>query len=199
MTILKRPDSLREDLAKVAPELPNVKGDPNLRLIQNHKTKSFEQRKAEYDQARLRILGSTEPEIASIGNANDAEATTPTPETRPSLVLYTPNPPPYNGKAKCVICKYDIEGHELGIPARPQYKCSTCPECFLCQDCQEDLIKYQDTDEDWHYEDMLPHTRKHSVYKTEVPDSMTPSVLHTSHPPHGMDLEWFEWYRDLCE
>ena len=77
VTILKRPDSLREDLGKVAPELPKIEGDLNLRLIQNHKTKSFEQRKAEYDQARLRIMGSTEPETVSVGYVNNAKASTP--------------------------------------------------------------------------------------------------------------------------
>ena len=36
---------------------------------------------------------------------------------------------------------------------------------------------------------MLPHTPTHSVYKTEVPDPSSPSVLHTSHPPHGKETE----------
>ena len=72
----------------------------------------------------------------------------------------------------------------------PQYKCSTCPNYLLCDICQNIITEERNDqyeDNDWEY--LLPHEATHSVYRTEVPDSSSPSVLHTSHPPHGTDLE----------
>ena len=59
-------------------------------------------------------------------------------------------------------------------------------QLFLCDICQNIITEERNDqyeDNDWEY--LLPHAPTHSVYKTEVPDPSSPSVLHTSHPPHG--------------
>ena len=101
----------------------------------------------------------------------------PTRQAGKSVVLSTSNPPPYEWKAKCAHCT-----QEIGFNEGPQYKCSTCPNYFLCDICQDIITeekKDQYEDNDWDY--LLPHAPTHSVYKTEVPDPLSPTVLHTSH------------------
>ena len=114
-----------------------------------------------------------------------SDATPPTLQAEQSVVLSTSNPPPYEWRAKCAHCT-----QEIGFVEGPQYKCSTCPNYLLCDICQNIITEERNDqyeDNDWEY--LLPHEPTHSVYRTEVPDSSSPSVLHTSHPPHGTDLE----------
>ena len=116
-----------------------------------------------------------------------SDATSPTLQAGQSVVLSTSNPPPYEWKAKCAHCT-----QEIGSVEGPQYKCSTCPNYLLCDICQDIITAEQNKqyeDNDWDY--LLPHTPTHSVYKTEVPDPSSPSVLHTSHPPEGDRFEGF--------
>ena len=107
-----------------------------------------------------------------------------------NLVLHTSSPPPYNGEARCQLCQYAIGEHAPGCTARPQYKCSVCSDCYICEACQEDMTKnWIPEADDWGYGDILPHIPTHHVYKTEAPDPTSPPVLHTSHPPNSKELE----------
>ena len=124
--------------------------------------------------------------------SHNMDAIQPT-QTRSPLLLETPvlltsNPPPYNGKAKCVLCWYAMDEHAPGFSAKAQYKCSTCPDCFICEVCQEDMTKNWIPEVDGEYEHMLPHTPTHHVYRTEVPDPTTPPVSHTAHPPNETEV-----------
>ena len=114
-----------------------------------------------------------------------SDATPPVLHVGQSVVLLTSNPPPYEWKAKCAHCT-----QEIGFNEGPQYKCSTCPNYFLCDICQNVITEekiHQGQDNHWDY--LLPHAPTHSVYKTEAPDPSSPSVLHTSHPPHGTEAD----------
>merc|ERR1712015_62227 len=118
-----------------------------------------------------------------------SDSTPPTIQAGQSVVLSSSNPPPYEWKAKCVQCT-----QEIGFVGGPQYKCSTCPNYFLCDICQDSIAEELRITENEQYEDnnwdyLLPHAPTQSVYKTEVPDPSSPSVLHTSHPPHGTGAE----------
>ena len=76
------------------------------------------------------------PDSDHLDSPPTSDATPPVLQARQSVVLSTSNPPPYEWKAKCAHCT-----QEIGFNEGPQYKCSTCPNYFLCDICQ-DIIMY---------------------------------------------------------
>ena len=83
ITVLKRPNAWKRVPTLVNPGLLTMEGVSqkgssilNRTLIENHKTKSLEQRQEEYALARLRIMGSTGYETFSIGRATETLITT---------------------------------------------------------------------------------------------------------------------------
>ena len=86
---------------------------------------------------------------------------TMSPLLQENLVLLTSNPPPYNGNAKCVGCRYVLDVNAPGFKAKAQYKCSICTDCFICELCQEDWTENWIPEEAWMYKHILPHTPTH--------------------------------------